>query len=194
MPLPVSKGSFRSPRARAGSRIVSCQSRSASMKSGSPSSTVTDEGSSRSVTIAAAYRCVTSARTRRPHVRNLCDTPRDGASGNDVACRGLRGRSCKRWLAIHAAAAVLRDVRPRGNDALRRGIQRRDRPRCVDDPRRIDLHRHQGRLRAVRDPRRGALLAGILGRTRRPRLDRADAGTLVRRLPHSIRITSTWTA
>src|ERR1019366_2347 len=65
MPLPVSKGSFRSPRAGAGWSIVSCHSSSASMKSGSPSSTVTDDEASGSVTIAAAYRCVTSARTRR---------------------------------------------------------------------------------------------------------------------------------
>src|ERR1039457_6840513 len=65
MPLPVTKGSLRSPRVRAGSRVESCQSRSASTKSGSPASTVTVECSSRSVTIAAAYRCVTSARTRR---------------------------------------------------------------------------------------------------------------------------------
>src|ERR1700730_899421 len=66
MPLPVSNGSFRSPRVRAGSRTLSCQSRSASMKSGSPSSTVTDEEASGSVAMAAAYRCVTSARARGP--------------------------------------------------------------------------------------------------------------------------------
>ena len=157
------------------------------MKSGSPSSTVTGDGS---IPLGGHGRSISLCHERANSpagVRNLCNTPRDGASGDHVARRGLGGRACCRWLAIHAAAAVLRHVRPRRDRILGRGIQRRDRPRRADDPRGVDLHRHQSRLRVVRDPRRGARARGDPRADAPSEVDRAAARTLIRRIPQPLR-------
>ena len=55
--------------------------------------TLTDDDASGSASIAAAYRCVTSARTRRSLSGTCATLARNGTSGDNVARGGFRRRA-----------------------------------------------------------------------------------------------------